>query len=281
VFFFSPTASAEELKAPNPTDAGAGDRPPLSDATPVDLQPVAPMIEPVALPVVAPEPSVGLKQFNELTNQVVVLSRNNDLLKAGLAAQERRVALLEGVVNALVEDGRYKLATVGLGLSFGTMSGSVAFLKIQGNLGGFSGFYYAGTGGGIAWSMVIHSGRVRISPLGFGLMVYQDPGNAFTSCWLKRSVDMVLPFSVDVRVWKGVTVGAQIVWFIPNPVDVASASKDAGESSVNNANPTLDMDSLKNVPDKALNDSGDVVSRAFKDAFESPRFELGVKWTFE
>ncbi len=284
-FSFSSAASAEELKASNPIDAGAADLLPssdaTSDATSSDLQPVAP----AAPPAVAPEPSVSSKQFKELDDRVMVLSRSNLLLKADLAVQKMMVASLEDRFSALEsvieEDGSYKFAAVGLGLSFKTAGGSVAALKIQGNLGGFSGFYYVGTGGGVAWSMVIHSGRVRISPLGFGLMVYQDPKNAFTSCWLKRSVDMVLPFSVDVRVWEGITVGAQIAWFIPNPVDVAIASKDAGKSSVENANPTLDMRSLTDVPNNALNDSGDVISRAFGDAFKGPRLEFGAKWTFK
>jgi hypothetical protein len=265
------------LKAPNPTDAGAADLPPSTDAVPADSQPVIP-VAPLA---VAPEPPVSSKQFKELDDRVMVLSRSNFLLKADLAALKITVASLEDRFSALEEDGRYKFAAVGLGLSFKTGSGSAAVFKIQGNIGGFSGFYYAGTGGGVAWSMVIHRGRVRISPFGFGLMVYQDPGNAFTSCWLRRSVDMVLPLGVDVRIWKGITVGAQIVWFLPNPVDVASASKDAGKSSANNANSTLSMSSLTDVPDKALNDSGDVISRAFGDAFKSPRLELTATWSFE
>jgi hypothetical protein len=92
---------------------------------------------------------------------------------------------------------------------------------------------------------------------------------------------MVLPFSVDVRVWKGITVGAQIVWFLPNPVDVVSASKDAGESSINNANLTPNMNSLTGASNNALKDSGSVGSRAYVDALKGPRPEVVFQWTFE
>jgi len=276
-FFFSSMVSAEELKIPDPIGAGTVVLPPSTDPVPADLQPVVPA-PPLAA---APEPSVDSKQFKELYDRVAALALKNDHLKADLDAQKKMIALLEARLNVLAEDSRYKLVAAGLGLSFGTGSGPAATFKIQGNLGGFSGFYYAGMGGGMALSMVIHMNRVRVSPFGFGLMVYQDHNNAFTSRWLERSVDMVLPIGVDVRVWKGITVGAQIVWFIPNPVDVAIASKNAGKSSANNANTTLGMSFPANVPDKALNDSGDIISRAFGDAFKSPQIELAAKWSFE
>ena len=284
MFSSSSMVLAEELKTPDPTNAGAAGLPPSIDVAPVDSQSVAPKTEPVvpaAAPAEAPKPSVDLKQFKELDDRVADLARKNYLLKVDIDEQKKTVALLEGRLSVLEDDSRYKSIAVGFGLSFKTDSGSAVAFKIQGNLGGFTGFYYAGMGGGMAWSMVVHVKRVRISPFGFGLMIYQDPENAFTSRWLERSVDMVLPIGVDVRVWKGVTVGAQIVWFIPNPVDVASASKNSGKSSANNANPTSGTSFLTGVPDKALNDSGDVVSRAFGDAFKSPRLELDFKWSFE
>jgi hypothetical protein len=285
VFFSSSTVSAEESKAPEPIDAGAADLPPSIDAVPADLQPDALKVEPLiptAPPATAPEPPVDPKQFKELENQVVVLTRKNDLLKEDLDALKKQMALLEGRVNVLVEDGRYKFATAGLGPSFSTGNGSGTAFKLEGSIGGFTGFYYIDRGGGIAWNMVIYvKKRVRISPLGFGLMVYQDSGNAFTSRWLKRSVDMVLPIGVDVRVWKGVTVGAQISWFIPNPVDVAIAAENAGKTTANNANPILGMSSLTDASNNVLKNSAEVVSQAFGDAFESPRIEFTVKWSFE
>lgn len=281
-FSLSSVASVGGPKIPDSIDAGAADKPPSADAASADQREAALESGAVAsakAPDAMPGPPTASEQFEELKNRVTALARQNDLLKEELGVMGNRLAGIEGRLSLLEEDSRYKLAAAGFGLSFAAGSPSAAF-KMQGNLKGFSAFYYVCIGGGIAWSMVIYINRVRVSPLGVGLMVYQDSGNAFTSRWLKRSLDMVFPFGVDVRVWRGITVGMQITWFIPNPIDIAIAGKNAGQSSIDNAASPTSVNSAKEASDQALNDSEETVSRALGDALKNPRFEFLAKWSF-
>jgi hypothetical protein len=185
-----------------------------------------------------------------------------------LEESRARVAALEKRVSSLEEKNRYLLGAAGFGLSMPTSGGGGAAMEVTANIKFLSAYYYVAKGGGAALNLPLTIGnRVTIRPLGLGFMYYES-ADTFSSRWFQRSVDLTVPVGVDVRIWMGITATVQVEWFLPNPVDVASASGDAGKASLQKLDP--------NFPAKA----GDVISKAYGDAVTAPRIEIFAKWAF-
>jgi len=72
----------------------------------------------------------------------------------------------------------------------------------------------AGIGFGLAPTIELYQ-RVRLRI--FDLGVFYNYKNPLTVPDISRKLDLTLATGLDIRVWKGIALHAQVGWFLPNP----------------------------------------------------------------
>lgn len=93
-----------------------------------------------------------------------------------------------------------------------------------------------------------------------------------------RNLDVMLSTGAEVRVWKNLTIGLTLSWYLPNPVTVIRNAIDKVNNAVNNQ--------LNNSPDgidqgkKSVDDAGQHVRDVYKSAFADWHAVTALRWYF-
>jgi outer membrane murein-binding lipoprotein Lpp len=187
---------------------------------------------------------------------------------------------------------------IGLGVLVPKGSGSTQF-GMNANLHWLTAQWVpaAGIGFGLAPTIELYQ-RVRLRI--FDLGVFYNYKNPLTVPDISRKLDLTLATGLDIRVWKGIALHAQVGWFLPNPVSLYDAGKakydsaqkadgnDVGKTigSINTSNPVGAVGQVQSATNQAQStvdnakSAWDYALNGLKRALNDPMITVAIDWQF-
>lgn len=223
----------------------------------------------------------------------LLLKQNEEILEGirALEADREQQAIEDSLLRSLVE--------LGFGVLWRGEEGPYAV--IEGNLSYLFACYVVDRGVCVGFVPTIEISRVRIKPIGIGLMYYQHENKPLTVQYVPRRWDFMFTSGYDLSLWEGLDIRAQVSWFIPNPGAVSRYVEkrlkqhhreyrqeydDAERRIRNEDDPYTIKEHYRELADiaerygDAVEDDLNQFSRAYSRAGESYLVLIGMRWRF-
>lgn len=206
-------------------------------------------------------PRLGIAHPSEDDERLESLEERNRRLT-------KRVNELELRATELEEATAHQTFGIGMGMGMPSDWRYSPHFAMELNLRYLWGYYYQGAGGGLGLNTLLEIWRLKFRWLGLG--VFWGDGEEFSAGEVNRGWDIMLRSALDIRVWRGLELRAEVQWFFPNPGAVfryaGNAADEAHEAGDN--------------PREIGRSAWSTLRRSYWDVLWTPVAYMGVRWEF-
>lgn len=180
----------------------------------------------------------------------------------------KRVSELEGRATELEEATAHQTFGIGMGMGMPSDWRYSPHFALEANLHYLFGYYYQGAGGGLGLNTLLEVWRLKFRALGLG--VFWGGGEEFSIAEVKRSWDIMLRSGLDIRIWRGLELRAEVQWFFPNPGAVFRYAEHVAREDYEEGDSAREIGRT----------SWSTLRESYWDVLWTPVVYMGVRWEF-
>jgi hypothetical protein len=180
----------------------------------------------------------------------------------------KRVNELELRATELEEATAHQTFGIGMGMGMPSDWRYSPHFALEANLRYLFGYYYQGAGGGLGVNTLLEVWRLKFRWLGAG--VFWGDGEEFSVAQVNRGWDIMLRSALDIRVWRGAELRAEVQWFFPNPGAVFRHAREEARDGYEEGDSAREIGRT----------SWSTLRQSYRDVLWTPVAYLGVRWEF-